>query len=290
SITLFIFGGVSQIEKEAMSAATEFWVGVGGPVSSFVIGAGFLALSFLFERGSPVGAMLYYLWYINLGLAIFNMLPGYPMDGGRVLRAAVWAVTGDVHRATRTAAGIGRGLAYVMIVLGILRAVLGGDLISGLMLAFVGWFLLNAARSSQQSDSFEAAITGVHARDVMSTSAKTVASRMSLADFFDEHLIRTGNRCFIVAENGRLLGLLTPRELKAVPRDHWPSLTAGQAMKPFETLRSVEPGAELSNVLEVMEKDHVSQVPVVTDGHLEGLIRKEDILRFIETRNEFDGA
>lgn len=289
SITLFVFGGVSRIEKDAMTAGTEFLVGVIGPVSSFVIAFICFGLSLLFEKGSPLGAIFYWLWWINLGLAIFNFIPGYPMDGGRVLRAAIWAVTGSVSKATNIASAIGQGFGYLMIALGVVLAFSGrGSLFSGLWLAFIGFFLFDAARSSRQAATFERAISGATAQDVMSAGCPVIPAHISLNEFFDDYLMRTGNRCFIVASDGRMLGLLTPHDLKSVARDHWGAIPVERAMTPFESMHSVAPNTDLHKVIEVMENDSVSQVPVVSDGHLEGLVRREDVLRFIRTRSEFD--
>lgn len=284
SITLFVFGGVSRIGKEAMNAATEFWVGIVGPISSGVIAAAFFALSRLVETDSPVGVMAVFLATANLTLAIFNLIPGYPLDGGRVLRAFLWAVTGSVQKATHMAATVGKWFAYALILSG-LWIVLQRNF-GGLWLAVIGWFLLEAARSAVQSVVFDRALRGARARDLMSTNVPTVAAEKSLSELFDD-LFRTGRRCFIVMGDGRMVGLITAHELKSVPRDQWPQVRVEQTMKPFEAMRWVEPGADLVRVLEVMEREDLNQVPVVSDGRLEGLVRREDVLRFINTRTEF---
>jgi Zn-dependent protease/predicted transcriptional regulator len=293
SITLFVFGGVSRIEREAMSAGTEFLVGVIGPVSSLIIAGLFYGLALLVPPQSPLGVMASWLSWINLVLAIFNLIPGYPLDGGRVLRSIIWAVTGSVQKATQIAARAGQGFAYLLIIGGIIIAFAGhlligrNDVAGGLWLAFIGWFLLDAARSSEQALVFERAMRGALARDVMSADVPTVPASTLLADFFDNYLMRTGRRCFLVTQDGRLLGLITTHEIKAVPRDHWPLVTVEQAMKPLEAMRWVDPSTNLQHVLEIMERDDVNQVPVVSSGNLQGLIRREDLLRFISTRAEF---
>jgi Zn-dependent protease/CBS domain-containing protein len=293
SITLFIFGGVSRIEKEAMNASTEFLVGVIGPVSSFVIGALFYGLYAVVEKASPLGAVAYWLGFINMRLALFNLIPGYPLDGGRVLRSIVWAVTGNMQKATRIAARVGQGFGYLIIITGVLIAftpIFGGkgDLFSGLWIAFIGWFLLDAARSSEQAMVFERAIRGARARDIMSSAVALVPADITLAQFFDEYLMRAGRRCCIVSEDGKLLGLMTTHELRETPRDQWASTTVHQAMKPFDTMKWVDPNADLGHVLQVMQGDDVNQVPVVEGGRLEGLIKREDLLRFVQTRAEFN--
>ena len=296
SITLFIFGGVSLIEKEAMNASSEFEVAVVGPVSSFIIAGIFYGFTLVVDVSSPLGAACAWLARVNLFLAIFNMVPGYPLDGGRVLRAIVWAITGSVHRATRIASLGGQLVAWLIIGAGIMMAFadipylgpyLGRGPISGLWFIVIGGFLLYAARSSQQAMRLDEMISRAQARDVMSRNADLVPAGISLSQFFDDHLIKSGRRCYVVADDGRLLGLMTPAELKAVSRQNWASTTVVQAMTPFEAMRWVEPDADLKQVVELMERDEVNQVPVVSVGQLEGLIGRDDLLEFIQTRSEF---
>jgi Zn-dependent protease len=290
SITLFIFGGVSRIEKEAMNATTELMVGIIGPISSAAL-AGFFYLvkQAIGDDSSPLGAMSGWLAVINLSLALFNLIPGFPLDGGRVLRAAVWGLTGDMSKATRAAVTVGQGFAYMFIITGAILAIAPqGNVASGLWLAFIGWFLLNAARSSQQAMVFEQAMRGALASDVMSRDAPTVPADASLEEFFENYIRRTGQRCFIVTRHEELLGLITTREVKAEPRERWAWLTVEKAMRPLETVRRVEPGDDLHSVVEMMDKEDLNQVPVVSNGRLEGMIRRENILRFIKTRAEFD--
>ena len=288
SITLFIFGGVSTIEKDATSAAMEFWVAIVGPLSSLLIAGAFRGISLLADQASPLGAVTYSLALVNLMLAIFNLVPGFPLDGGRVLRAAVWFLSGSAQTGTRIAATLGQIIGYGLIVLGLTSAfVFRNYLLNGLWVAVIGWFLVSAARASRRPVLFEEAVKGVQARDVMRSDAAFVPAGISLQEFFDDHLIRTGRRSFIVSDEGMLLGLITADELKYIDRSRWPALTVGQAMKPFDTMRWVAPNAELERVLDLMERDGVSQVPVVSDGHLEGLIGRDDLLRFAQTRSEF---
>ncbi|HEY7544801.1 MAG TPA: site-2 protease family protein [Blastocatellia bacterium] len=289
SITLFIFGGVSRIEKEAMNATTELLVGIVGPISSAALAGIFHLISQAVEEGSPIGAMTRWLAIINLTLAVFNLIPGYPLDGGRVLRAAVWGLTGDMRKATRVAIRVGQGFAYMFIIAGASLALASREnVVSGLWMAFIGWFLLNAAKSSQGAMVFEQAMRGARARDVMSAGMPTVPADISLEEFFEHYLMRTGQRCFMVNRNGDLLGLITTHELKAEPRERWTQLTVERAMRPIETVQHVTPDADLQSVVELMEKEDLNQVPVIGEYGLEGMIRRENIVRFIKTRAEFD--
>ncbi|HEY6329885.1 MAG TPA: site-2 protease family protein [Blastocatellia bacterium] len=288
SITLFVFGGVSYIEKEASSASMEFWVAVVGPLSSFLIAGIFWGLSLSVDSSSPMAVVAYWLALSNLMLAVFNLIPGFPLDGGRVLRAAIWGLSGSVQTGTRVASWAGQAFGYMLVFTGVLMAVvIRGNLLGGLWLAVIGWFLINAARVYRRPAVINDYVKTAQARDVMVSHADFVPAGISLQEFFDDHLIRTGRRCFIVNDNGRLLGLITAGELKKIDRSRWAALTVGQAMRPFDTMRWVAPTADLARVLELMDRDGVSQVPVVSDGHLEGLIGRDDLARYVETRAEF---
>jgi predicted transcriptional regulator len=272
-----------------MNATTELLVGIVGPISSAALAGIFHLISQAVEEGSPIGAMTRWLAIINLTLAVFNLIPGYPLDGGRVLRAAVWGLTGDMRKATRVAIRVGQGFAYMFIIAGASLALASREnVVSGLWMAFIGWFLLNAAKSSQGAMVFEQAMRGARARDVMSAGMPTVPADISLEEFFEHYLMRTGQRCFMVNRNGDLLGLITTHELKAEPRERWTQLTVERAMRPIETVQHVTPDADLQSVVELMEKEDLNQVPVIGEYGLEGMIRRENIVRFIKTRAEFD--
>jgi Zn-dependent protease len=298
SITLFALGGVAQIEKEAADAKTEFWMGIAGPITSALIGFVLLgiasALGWTPEAGTlipaaetPLLAMLVWLGYINISLAVFNMIPGVPLDGGRVLRAILWWITGDEARSTRNAARVGQLVAYFFIALGIFRF-FGGAGLGGLWIAFIGWFLLDAARASYAQVSIDESLRGLNVRDVMETDCSVVEGRSSLQSVVDEHLLRTGRRCFLVVENGRVAGLLTPHEIKAVERARWPTTTAESVMRPLGKLRTVEPDTPVAEALQVMGRENVNQLPVVSDGRLEGMISRGHVVRLLQTRAELN--
>ena len=227
SITLFALGGVAQIEKEAADAKTEFWMGIVGPITSAVLGficlglARTLGWTMLAEPGTPVMAMLVWLGYINIGLALFNMIPGFPLDGGRVLRAVIWWITGNGARATRIATLMGQVIAFSFIILGLISFFRGSGF-NGLWIAFIGWFLLLAARASYAQLEMSERLRGVRVADVTPRDCAVVDGRSNLQTFVDEYLLRTGRRCFLIAENGAVAGLITPREIKAVERARWP--------------------------------------------------------------------
>jgi Zn-dependent protease len=291
SITLFALGGLALIEKESNDAKTEFWVGVVGPLASVLIGLVCLGLALALgwtpagEPHTPLMAMLMWLGVINIGLALFNLIPGFPLDGGRVLRAVIWWATGDAARATRIAARVGQFVAFAFIVFGIMRF-FGGAGFGGLWLTFIGWFLLEAARASYAQVAINESLRGARVGDVMTRDYPVVEGQTNLQAFVDGQLLRTGHRCFIVEENGRAVGLVTPHEIKEVERERWPSVTVQEVMRPLDKLRTVKPSTAVAEVLELMGREDVNQLPVLQDDHLTGIISRSHILRLLQTRAE----
>jgi Zn-dependent protease/predicted transcriptional regulator len=292
-ITLFALGGVAQIEKDAADAKSEFWMGIVGPITSVVIGVVCLVLALMLgwnlaaEPESPAAAMFMWLGYINIALGVFNMIPGFPLDGGRVLRAVVWWITGDANRSTRIASKVGQFVAVGFILLGILRFFSGAGF-GGLWIAFIGWFLLDAARASGAQVEITERLTGVRVGDVMAQQFETVDANSNLQTFVQEHLLPTGNRCFVVVQQGTPAGIITPHEVKTVDRARWPYTTVGDVMRPLETLRTVGAERPLAEALEMMGREDVNQMPVVQQGKFAGIISRAHILRVIQTRAEFD--
>ena len=291
SITLFALGGVSQIEKDSPDARTEFWIGIAGPLASAAIGILCLTVALLLgwspalEPATPVTAVLVWLGYINLLLAAFNMVPGFPLDGGRVLRGILWWMTGTRNRATLMAARTGEFVSYAFIVIGIVQF-FGGAGLGGLWISFIGWFLLDASRASQAQVTVGEALKGLRVGDVMSRDYLTVDSRLNIQSFADEHLLRSGRRCFIVTENGKVAGLITPQEVRHIPRAQWPYKTLDVVMRPLEQLRTVTIDTPVMKALEIMGRDDLNQLPVTLNGALEGIISRSHILQLIKTRTE----
>lgn len=293
SITLFALGGVAQIEKESPDGSTEFWLGIIGPITSACLGLVCLAAAYLLgwvpmsEADSPAVAMLVWLGYINFALAIFNMVPGFPMDGGRVLRGIIWIATGDASRATRIASVIGQFMAFAFIMFGLLIFFAGANL-SGLWMAFIGWFLLNAARASYAQIEITENLTGLLVRDLMSRDSACVAPHENLQTIVDEHMLKTGRRCVLVIDSGGFAGLITTHEIKSVERRLWAFKTAANVMRPLENLHIVMPETPVTQALEIIGREEVSQLPVISNGQLEGLITREQIFNYLFTRKELD--
>jgi Zn-dependent protease len=291
SITLFALGGVAQIEKEAADAKTEFLIAIVGPITSFAIGAVLIAFSLaagwapMETAKTPVLAMTVWLGYINIALGLFNLIPGFPLDGGRILRSIVWWVTKDAVRSTRIAARVGQTVALFFIMIGIYRLFNGAGF-AGLWIAIIGWFLLEAAGATYAQVEVNERLRGVRVGDIMARDCPTVEGRTNLQTFVEEFLLRTGRRCFIVVENGGIAGIITAHEIKEVE----PSLrlykTVSDAMRPIHQLRTVTTDTPVVEVLETMGREDLNQLPVVSDGKLEGVISRGQVLRYLQTRME----
>jgi Zn-dependent protease/predicted transcriptional regulator len=295
SITLFALGGVSQIESEAPDAKTELWMAIAGPLTSAAIGVSLLLIATVagwragITPDDPVISVLVWLGYINLTLAAFNMIPGYPLDGGRVLRALIWRITGDPDRSTRLAAQVGQAVAFFFILLGIFRFFVGANF-GGLWMAFIGWFLLEASRGSYLQAELMSGLRGVRVADIMDRDCPIVDAHLSLQDFVDEHLLRSGRRCFLIVRDNTLVGLITPNEVRRVPRDSWLQTSVQSAMRPLRELRTVSPETSALKALEEMSREDINQLPVVSNGRIEGVFSRGQVLRYLQAHADLYGG
>jgi CBS domain-containing protein len=255
-----------------------------GPLTSAAIGAICLASTRVAGSSSsnPVIAMFLWLGYINLTLAVFNLVPGYPLDGGRVLRAIIWWNTGNADRATELAAHMGQAVAFGFIALGILQYFNGAGL-GGLWIAFIGWFLLQAARESYGRVGLAHALQGVRVADVMTRDCPTTDGAISLEQFVDQELLRTGRRCFIVLDGHQITGLITPHEVKQVVRNQWATTKVRDVMRPLDTLQAVTRETPLLSALASMSRADLNQLPVVADGRLEGVLSRAQVVNYLQT-------
>ena len=294
-ITLFALGGVSQIESEASDAKAEFWIAIAGPITSLAIGFGLLGIARLAGWGwraeptTPIGAVLLWLGYINIALAVFNMIPGYPLDGGRVLRAVIWGMTSSADRSTRLAAKIGETVAFLFILLGLFRFFVGENF-GGLWIAFIGWFLLDAAHASYAQVSLVAALRGQRVADVMDRNCPTIESHVSLQDFVDHYLLHSGLRGYVVTQDERVVGLITPREVKSIARDLWAQTSIQAAMRPLDQLHAVAPETPALQALQMMGREDINQLPVLSNGRLVGVFSRTQVVRFLQTHMELHQA
>jgi len=234
---------------------------------------------------SPLPAMLMWLGYINIGLGIFNLIPGFPLDGGRVLRGVVWWITGNAKRATMIASRVGQFIAFGFIVLGIVRF-FGGAGFGGLWIAFIGWFLLNASRESYAQVAITEGLRGVRVADVMSREYATVDGYLNLQNFVEQHLARTGRRYFVVEVNGNPEGIITPAEISQVQQARWPYTTVADVMRPLDAVRTISPESPVDKALEIIAAEDLNQLPVMADGKLAGMISRAHVLQLLQTRSE----
>ena len=287
SITLFIFGGVAHMTKEATKAGAEFKMAAAGPACSLAIG-GVFALVWFLTRDiiEPVSAMAFYLAQINVILAVFNLIPGFPLDGGRVFRSLVWRFSGNYQRSTRIATRLGQGVAYAFIAGGILMMVLLQEWIGGLWLVFIGWFLQNAASASYRQVQLQEALRGVIASQVMTPHYVTVPPNITLTHLVQGYVLPTGQRFFLVADEGGFKGILTLRNIKAVPPSNWATTPVEKIMVPADQLRVARPEQDALSIIEEMNQNDINQMPVVRDGRVIGLITRDNLLRALRTRTD----
>jgi CBS domain-containing protein len=285
SITLFVFGGVAQTGGEPTAAGVEFRIAIAGPLTSFALALGFGGLGFLAHDVTVVAAPATWLARMNAMVAAFNLIPGFPLDGGRVLRAVVWRWTGSFQQAARIAVSSGQLLAFGFMALGILMA-LRGNVLGGVWIALIGWFLQNAASADQVQARLHDMLRGVTVAQAMASDCPRVAGDATLEWLVHAEVLGAGRRCFLVTENGHLRGLLTLHEVKGVPREQWGKVRAEEIMTPRERLVVVEPREDLLAALSRMDDAGVAQLPVVAGEELVGMIGREHILRYIRVRAE----
>jgi Zn-dependent protease len=286
SINLFIFGGVSQMVEEPKQPQVELRMALAGPLASLVLGGIFLAIWYLLTDAPEfIKAMSFWLGWINILLAVFNLIPGFPLDGGRVLRSLIWWRNRDLRQATHIASNVGRGIGYLFILIGIAMIFLGAW-INGLWLAFIGWFLENAAASSYRQIALQDILKGHKASELMTQDCPIVQPELTLQQLINEQILTSGRRCFPVIQHNRILGLISIHDIKAIPREQWTTKTAGETMTPFTKLRSVSPDEDLVTVMRILTEQNINQIPVVKDGNVIGMIARDNLLSFISIRGE----
>ncbi|MEP7133861.1 MAG: site-2 protease family protein [Chloroflexota bacterium] len=286
NITLFIFGGVAQIGAEPPSARAEFWIAIAGPVVSFALAIFFSLLQPLVRAFTPLLALAEYLAYINGTLGLFNLIPGFPLDGGRVFRAILWGSMHSLRRATLIAATVGRFIAYFFIVLGVWQ-MFSGNFGNGLWIAFIGWFLESAAASQLQQQTLHDVLDGHHVADAMRRDYTSVLPDMTLAQLIKTHILGNGQRAFMVKQAEQVIGLLTLHNIKAIPESDWQTTTVAQAMIPVAQMKWIRPEIELVDALGEMDRDGVNQLPVMQADQILGILGRDDVISFLRTLSEF---
>jgi Zn-dependent protease/CBS domain-containing protein len=281
-ITLWLFGGVSQFKTRFPSAGAEFRIAVAGPLVSLILGVVFVLIA-LAGLPSAVDGVAAWLGYINLALLVFNLIPALPLDGGRVLRAALWQIRGDLGWATRIGTDIGRGFAYLFIALGIAMFIFQGSF-SGAWLAFIGWFLLQAATAEARYIATEAALDGLRVRDLMVRNPVTVQGDLTVAQFMDEVARSHRFTTYPVVDAERPIGLLAFRSVAAVPRSEWGTRRVRDAMIPLDQVPLLSEDETAVDALAALSSPTSNRGLVVENGHLAGLLSITDLARTLEVR------
>jgi Zn-dependent protease/CBS domain-containing protein len=281
-ITLWLFGGVAQFKTRFPSAGAEFRIAVAGPLVSLVLGVVFVLIA-LAGLPSAVDGVAAWLGYINLALLVFNLIPALPLDGGRVLRGALWQIRGDLAWATRIAADVGRGFAYLFIGLGIAMFIFEGSF-SGAWLAFIGWFLLQAATAEARYIATEAAFDGLRVRDLMVRNPVTVDGDLTVGRFMDEVARSRRFTTYPVVDAERPIGLLAFSSVAALPRSEWDTRRVRDAMIPLDRVPLLTEDATAVEALTALSAPTSNRGLVVENGHLAGLLSITDLTRALEMR------
>ena len=295
SIVFFIFGGVSNIEKEPERPWVEFIMSGAGPASSLVLGGLFFLGAYLVGSSGAVNSLLYGIFIvmanINIVLAVFNLIPGFPLDGGRVLRSIIWAITGSLHKATVVAGNIGRAFGWAMILFGIALIfgvqvwIFQGGLFNGIWLIFIGWFLTSAADGAISEESLQHQLAGVRVKDVMDRYPECVSPSAPVSSVVHDSFIQRGRRALPICNERGLLGIVTLADVKKLPQDRWEN-TPVQEIMTRSPLESVNQDDDLNNALRILAQYGLNQIPVIGDGHLVGLLSRADVIRYLQTRQE----
>jgi Zn-dependent protease/CBS domain-containing protein len=282
-ITLWLFGGVAKFTGMFPSAGAEFRIAIAGPLVSLLIGVGFLALPALVPFPAYIDGVLFWLGSINLAVLVFNLLPAFPLDGGRVLRSVIWKVKGDYLSATHLAAAVGRGFGYLFIALGVLLLILV-DPVSGIWTAFMGWFLLAAATAEDRYAAAQQALGGLRVRDVMARNPATTPASLTLGQFLDQVVSAQPFTTYPVTDNGDAVGLLPFRRVVEVPRSEWDARTVRESMIPREDVPVVHEDDDLLAAAEELSEHPVRRALVFDGDRLVGLLSVTDVARALETR------
>ena len=287
AVTLFIFGGVAQIEQAPKTPGAEFRIAIAGPAVSAALAALFFVLWQL-DRAVPLlAAPSEWLFRINLALAGFNMIPGFPLDGGRVLRSIVWRFTKSFDRATRIAASAGQVVAFGFIAYGVFT-ILQGNFFNGLWLSFIGWFLQNAAASSFTQVSMQRALEGANVGQLMNPDLVLVETTTTLERLVEDKILTGGYRAFLVQHptTEEIKGMITLSDLSRVPRAEWSRTTTADVMTLRDQLATAEIGTSLKDALRLMAERNVAQLPVLEEGKFVGMLSRDRVLNYIRTRTQ----
>ena len=289
SITLYIFGGIAQIGGKPKTPGAEFRIAAVGPASSFVLAALFYGLHQGFADRGYFGASSEWLAYINLILALFNLLPGYPLDGGRILESIVWRFTQKQETGVRVAGTAGQIIAYGLIGLGVFR-IFQGDVFGGIWSVLIGFILHNAATTEKRAFLQQGQLAGIPVSQVMGIVREPqVPAGLTMQDLVERHILGQGQGSFIVTAAGNPVGVLSLRDVSNVPRADWEQTTTGDVMTPLAELPRVSPNDELLTAVQLMDANQLLQLPVFDGSQLAGLLTRDEVIRHLRLRSETGG-
>ena len=285
SITLFLLGGVSNLENEPEKPGVEFAIAIVGPLTSVALAGLFWAVDILgFAPAGPVKAIALYMMEINVLLAAFNILPGFPLDGGRVLRALIWGMTNDLKKATDIAAMVGQVFGWLLIGLGVFWA-LAGNLMGGMWLVFIGWFLNGAAEASRRDLELRSLWLNVRVANVMNNNPETVGPASPVEALVNEVYVKKGIRVAPVVDDGRLLGIVSLADVKKLAPGEWRNTPVAKVMTSLP-LKIVRPEDDIKTAVQLMAEHGLNQLPVVVEDRLVGLLNRADIIRYVQVHHE----
>lgn len=281
SITLFIFGGVSNLGRQPKTAGEEAAIAIAGPLASFAIAGVALGVALIGGASEKVEGIFTYLATVNLILGVFNLLPGFPLDGGRVLRAIAWKRSGSFRRATRTAAEVGKVFAYALMLLGV-GFLVSGFVINGIWFMVIGWFLLGASQSEAAGVQLESVLGKLQAAEVMTTAFATAQPGDSILSVVDHQMVGQGERAVMIVLGGRVMGLATVSDVKRVPREEWGNTPVQAIMTPREKVSTVTPATSALEVLTLLGDRRLNQIPVIADGQMVGMVTRRELIDRIQ--------
>ncbi len=287
-ITLFVFGGVARIRDEARSPGAEFKVAAAGPLMSLALGGSCWVIHYLLGGILPAqaAALIYYFLFINLALVVFNLLPGFPLDGGRLLRAALWKIIGDLRQATFIASICGRILAGLLIVVGAVQFLSLGTILGSLWWVVIGLFLWFAAKASYRQVALREAFAGLTVRDAVRADVMTVPPGLTLDRLVNDYIYAYRLRSFPVLDGETLVGMVSLSDVQTVPRGGWRWRTVAEAMQPARNGNVVALDEDLISVMRKMMQHRRNQLAVVEAGRFAGVITQDDMQSLFEIRKE----
>lgn len=290
-ITLFVFGGVAHMEKEPPTPQVEFKMAIAGPLMSFFLFLVFLGLTqFSYFLRFPRGIIIIfdYLSFLNLAVGIFNLIPGFPLDGGRVLRSALWYWQQDIRKATRIASGFGKGFAFLLMALGFIWLI-QGIFIAGIWFIFLGLFLQEAADISYRQVVMKKILTGIRVKDIMTKNVIAVPKDATIQQLIDKYFFKYRHTTFPVQEDDTLLGIVTFHEIKEVPKELWSTKTANDILFPIRPNYLIDKNADLTEALTQMAQNKLGRLLIIEKYKMIGILSQKDVMRIFEIRQEMEG-